>query len=168
MIVVRSTCISSYLLLDMFYHTAFHVLSCFYLSLAIRRSRWFPFWGGFVWDVPTSRPLIPIARNQTSLAQVASCCHPGRCSCLGISGWTSPNDVTGNKHEGIIKGLKGQTVLIESESMKPMFQQGKNPGCFFYSSFFSPGLLHVFSLHEQPKHAYCSPWRQPSNFSQYW
>ena len=86
MIVVRSNCISSYLLLAMFYHAAFHVLSCFYLTLAIRRSRWFPFFGRFVWDVPTSRPLTPIARNQTSLAQVASCCHPGRCSCLGVTG----------------------------------------------------------------------------------
>lgn len=135
MIFVRSTCISSYLLVAMFYHTAFHILSCFYLTLAIRRSRRFPFWGGFVWDVPTSRPLTPIARNQTSLAQVASCCHPGRCSCLGISGWTSPNDVTGSKHEGIIKG-QGTNGAYRIRVQETDVSTRKKPGCFFKFVFF--------------------------------
>lgn len=45
--------------------------------------------------------------------------------------------------------------------MKPMFQQGKNHGCFFKLFLFFFGgllLLHVFSLHEQTKHAYWSPY----------
>lgn len=129
----------------MFYRAS----TCLWLSGAPGCSH---FGGGFVGDVPTSRPLTPIARNQTSLAQVASCCHPGRCSCLGVTG----NQTWGNNQRS--QGTNGAYRIRVHETD---VSTRKKPWLFLQAFFVFFGgllLLHVFSLHEQTKHAYWSPY----------
>lgn len=106
-------CSVNYFIISSLGHVLPHGLSRFILRLFVfgyPALPVIPIFGRFCLRCSNITPFDPIARNQTSLAQVASCCHPGRCSCLGV---------TGKKHEGNNQRSQGTNGAYVSTRKKP-------------------------------------------------